>query len=163
MTLAGFFDYDGKGQGDRDDAIDAAELEFLRSYDDAQWEALLAYTQTERFEAGQVVLALGSRERALFIVAEGALEVLVGRAPHTQRIALADVGDVVGEQVFLDGRERSAEVRAVSDSRLVKLGVDAFESFAALHPELARVFLFDLGRVLSLRLRQTTALLVAQR
>lgn len=157
MSLGRFFDYDGSSG---DDAIEAGELEFLRSYDDAQWEALLGYTQTERFAAGDVVLALGSRERALYIVAEGALEVLVGRGARAQSIALADTGDVVGEQTFLDGRERSAEVRAVSQCSLVKLSLAGFESFAALHPDLARVFLFDLARVLSLRLRQTTGLLV---
>ncbi len=157
MGLGGFFDYDGTG----DDATDA--FDFLSAFSESQWEALLAYTVTERADAGQVVLPLGGRERALYIIGDGEVEVLVGQPGRLQRIARCDEGDVIGEQVFLDGLARSAEVRALTDVHLVKLGFEAFEAFAASYPELARIFLFDLGRILSLRLRQTTALLIARR
>jgi len=157
VGIGGFFDYDESGEGD-DDALD-----FLPTFTEAQWTTLLAYTVTERCERGQIVLPLGGRERALYILGEGEVEVCIGSPTRMQRIALCNTGDVVGEQVFLDGQARSAEVRALTDVRLVKLGFDAFEAFAASHPELARVFLLDLGRILSLRLRNTTALLIARR
>jgi CRP-like cAMP-binding protein len=157
VGLAGFFDYDGTA----DDGRDA--LDFLASFNEEQWQALLAYTTTERVEAGQVVLALGDAERALYIIGDGRVEVRVGRPGHLQVIATCGDGDVIGEQTFLDGQRRSAEVRAASDVRLVKLGFDAFEAFAASYPDLARTFLLDLARILSLRLRQTTAMLVARR
>jgi len=156
MGLQDFFDYDGTATGED-------ELDFLRAFDEPQWNALLAYTTTERFEVGQVVMAQGSMERALYIVGDGELEVLVGSGAKRQRIARCDRGDVVGEQVFLDGKPRSAEVRALRDTHVVKLGIESFESFAAQYPDLARVFLFDLARIVSLRLRETTALLIARR
>jgi len=155
--VSGFFDYDGTGQGEPDG------LDFLASFSEEQWQALLAYTTSERVEAGQVVLAQGDAERALYIIGEGQVDVRVGRPGRLHVIATCGDGDVIGEQTFLDGQRRSAEVRAHSDVRLVKLGFDAFEAFAASYPDLARTFLLDLGRILSLRLRQTTAMLVARR
>ncbi|MCC6621479.1 MAG: cyclic nucleotide-binding domain-containing protein [Deltaproteobacteria bacterium] len=157
MGLEGFFDYDESGDGEGD------ALDFLPSFGEAQWEALLAFTVTERHDAGRVILPLGERERALYIIGEGEVEVRAGTPPRQQRIALCNGGDVIGEQVFLDGQARSAEVRALTDVSLIKLGYDAFEAFAARYPELARAFLLDLGRILSLRLRKTTALLIARR
>ena len=154
--MKSFFDYDGSAE--RTDILD-----FLVAFGPDDWQALLDYTQTERFTAGQVILPLGSRDRSLYIIGAGSVEVLVGPRPRQWRIATCDEGDVIGEQVFLDGEERSAEVRALTDVSLVKLSFEAFEAFAAHYPELARTFLLDLGRIISLRLRATTALVVARR
>jgi len=65
---------------------------------------------------------------------------------------------VFGEQAFFDGLPRSASVRALSDGEVRSLTREAFAVLAAREPELARALLLDLGRILSLRLRQTSAL-----
>lgn len=154
--MKGFFDYEGTGEG-------SEPLDFLTAFGSDDWEALLAHTQTERFDAGHVVLPFGGRDRALYIIGEGMVEVVIGQPPRTMRIATCNEGDVFGEQVFLDGEERSAEVRALTAVRVIKLPFEAFEAFAAHYPDLARVFLLDLGRIISLRLRATNALVLARR
>jgi CRP-like cAMP-binding protein len=68
-------------------------------------------------------------------------------------------GTVVGEQTFLDGRPRSATIRALTDGALVRLSRESFDVLSAREPELARAILLDLGRILSLRLRRTTGAL----
>ncbi len=155
MALHGFFDYDGTGDAD------AEALELLRDFTDAQWQALLAFTQTEHYRAGQSLFAAGALERALYVVADGRLEVLSPK--DGRRMSTIEEGSVVGEQGFLDARPRSAEVRAITDAHVLKLSLDAFDRFTALHPDLSRAFVFDLARILSLRLRQSNALLVARR
>jgi CRP/FNR family cyclic AMP-dependent transcriptional regulator len=138
----------------------ASALVFLADWDDHDWDKLLAHTEIRRFRAGEMVIRAGESDRTLYIVAEGRLEVLLGDA-GVRRIAIIETGSVVGEQVFLDGQPRSASVRALTDVKILRLSVEAFEVFAAHEPQLGLAFLFDLARILSLRLRQTTALITA--
>jgi CRP-like cAMP-binding protein len=96
----------------------------------------------------------GERAQSLYIVARGALEVRRG----AKRIARVPEGSVFGEQAFFDGEPRSASVVATSDGELLELGADALEQLAARDPQLARAVLFELGRILSQRLRAATDL-----
>lgn len=123
------------------------------------WRTLLSYTESLRFQAGDVVLRSGGRDRSLCLVTEGELEVLV---PDTvrgerRRIARIDEGSVVGEQSFLDGQPRSADIRALRAGRMRVLSFVAFEELCAADPRLAVALLLDLGKVVSQRLRDTTA------
>ena len=68
-------------------------------------------------------------------------------------------GAVIGELSFFDGGVRSAGVRAVTDCELFRLSLESFEELAARDPVLARMVLFDLGRILSLRLRHSSTVL----
>ena len=62
----------------------------------------------------------------------------------------------MGEVALLDGKPRSATVRALNDGQTVRLSLEAFHVFAAREPELALEFLFELGRILAIELRQAT-------
>jgi CRP-like cAMP-binding protein len=66
-------------------------------------------------------------------------------------------GSVLGEIAFFDGKPRSASVRALTDTELLRLSADAFEVLSTRHPDVGRKILLDLGRVLALRLRHTEA------
>jgi CRP-like cAMP-binding protein len=154
MDFANFFNYPGN-----EAAGEGQELVFLPRLAPEGWTKLLARTGAQRFRAGEVVVRAGETQPALFIVASGTLEVLAesGRAGE-RRIAVIEPGSVFGEQSFFDGLPRSATVRALSDGELRSLTREAFEVLAAREPDLARMALLDLGRILSLRLRRTSAL-----
>jgi len=151
MDFTAFFDYPGTGE-----AAAAEELVFLPNASSEEWSRLLEHTEARPFRAGDIVVRQGTSEQALFIVTDGRLEVLVGGDAPT-RIATIEPGSVFGEQSFFDGKPRSASVRALADGEIRSLAVGAFEVLAAKEPALARAILFDLARILSLRLRQTTA------
>lgn len=53
-------------------------------------------------------------------------------------------------------------IRAVTDGEMLRLGFDSFEALAAREPILARDLLLDLGRILAVRLRQTTSLVAGR-
>ena len=63
---------------------------------------------------------------------------------------------VIGELCFVDGGPRSSTLRGVTDGELRRLSYESFEVLAAREPELARAVLFDIGRILSQRLRTMT-------
>ncbi len=119
--------------------------------------------QRHRFAAGDVVVRQGEVSRALYIVASGELEVVfvVGSGDARQISRIAPLS-VFGEQAFLDGGPRSATVRACTDSELHLLTREAFDTLAARYPDLARQLLLDLGRIVSLRLRDMMDLALLQ-
>jgi CRP/FNR family cyclic AMP-dependent transcriptional regulator len=126
---------------------------------EADWTALLDFTQAKRFGAGQEVLYAGGGGRSLYLLLEGTLEVVTpptrfGRKRPRVRL---DAGSVVGELSFFDGEPRSAGVRAATPVVLAELTPDGFDRLAAERPDLARRLLLDLGRILAGRLRRAEA------
>ena len=65
----------------------------------------------------------------------------------------------IDPSAFLDGGRRSLTLVATTDGELRRLSLDSFEALAGRHPELARAMLFDLGKIVSLRLRFLTELI----
>ncbi len=158
MNVSPFFDYPNRAGHDSADG-----LIFLPNRSDADWGTLLSYTDTVRFRAGESALHLGEIDRALYIVTAGHLEVLVPQGLQGMRVfAIIEPGAVVGEQSFFDGEPRSAMVRAVTDGEMLRLSFDRFKTLSAREPTLARDLLLDLGRILAVRLRLTTAIAVSR-
>ena len=155
MSISSYFDYPSQPDDDSEN-----QLIFLVDWNDEDWDRLLAHMEIQRFRTGDLVIRVTDQDRALYIVAEGRLEVVTSKG---RSIAVIEAGSVVGEQVFLDGQFRSANVKALTNGDLLRLSLNAFELFATKEPDLARRFLFDLGRILSLRLRDTTALALKTR
>ena len=157
MDFSSFFAYPESAEDERQE-----DLVFLATCTDEQWSRLFTYTETRRVRAGEMVLRMGEAERALYIVADGSLEVLVpgGRGRKPRRVASLGPGAVFGEVSFLDGLPRSADVRALTDGELLSLRFEAFEVLAAREPELGWLILLDLGRILAARLRRANVSLV---
>jgi CRP-like cAMP-binding protein len=156
MSFGSFFDYPEAEPG-----ASAEEIVLLPQWSDTKWSRLLPYTTTRRFRAGETVIRSGEVDRSLYFVMSGDVEVLLGtpRGRSIRRLALVRAGSVIGEQAFVDGQPRSATVRSVTDGELLRLSQDAFETFAARDPALAMELIFDLARILSLRLRTNQAMM----
>ncbi len=150
VDLSRFFDYE---QPDKPaEAKPQDKSVFLARAGREDWDRLAACCSLRRFRAGEAVVKEGDTAQSLYIVARGAMEVRRG----DKVIAQVPEGSVFGEQAFFDGEPRSASVVAVSDGELLELGAKDLEQLAARDPQLARNVLFDLGRILSLRLRAAT-------
>ena len=130
----------------------------LPEWSEADWAKLLASTTVTPFRTSDVVIQRGMDDRALFLVADGVLEVGVTTFDGVSVSSLARIGiaSVIGEQSFFDGQPRSANVWAVTEGMLLRWEFDQYVRFGAEEPTLARDFLFGVARVLSTRLRLTT-------
>jgi CRP-like cAMP-binding protein len=150
MDFSEFFNYEGEAS-----KHSKSDFVFLADLPVEEWEHILAVTQCYRFEAGDIVVRQGDASRALYIVASGELEVVfIGDNGEVNPISSIGSLSVFGEQAFLDGLPRSATVRAKTPSELRMLTREDFDILAARYPDLARQLLLDLGRILSLRLRE---------
>lgn len=126
----------------------------LADASEEEWATVLEHTRYRRFSTGDPVVTAGAKDRSLYLVLEGELEVL---APHGRRgyrrMASIAAGSVLGELSFFDGAARSALVRAATPALLAELSPAEFDALAVANPALARRLLFDLGRILAQRLR----------
>ncbi len=155
MRFSGFFEYPNLEEPQGPD-----DLAFLNDCSEDDWAKLIGHTQRRQFGAGETIVTEGETDRSLYIVARGTLEVRVPKGKgYGSRVHTIEKGCVFGEQAFLDGGPRSANVVSLTDGELLVLSLDSFHTLAGWEPKLATQVLLDLGRILSLRLRHTTSLL----
>lgn len=99
--------------------------------------------------AGQYLTYEGRDGGLMFVIVDGEAEVIAGK----KVIGQLGRGDVVGELSLIDGRARSASVRAVTDVHLLEINSDDFNRMVIDHPKFVR----NLLRALSLKLREMDA------
>ena len=126
------------------------DLGFLADSTAEEWDAVLAATELLRFHPGDVVLRAGERDRALYVLLDGRLEVEPSGAEISAPAA-------VGVAAFLDGQPRAVSLLARGHGELARLSWDAYQALAARDPRLGRAILVDLARGLAARLRAAGA------
>jgi CRP/FNR family transcriptional regulator, cyclic AMP receptor protein len=120
----------------------------------ADWAAVLACAEVVRVPAGLALLQAGEADRALYLITEGTLGVRLPRSESAFKQIEAPA--VVGELAFFDGQPRSATLEAITEVEAARLDPDGFARLEVAEPELARAMLFDLARILALRLRMAS-------
>jgi CRP-like cAMP-binding protein len=148
---SGLFDYPGAG---REPAADAGVL--LGEATAADWTMIGEHAQPRRYEPGERILAAHDAERCLWIVTAGRVTVAAGRHVVDE---LGPSG-VFGELTFLTGEPAQATVHASTHVTVLRLSLASFEVLAGKDPTLARHLLFDLARVLAVRLHRLRRLVV---
>lgn len=108
----------------------------------------------EVFEPGELIFRQGSRGDALYIIAGGQVQIAIETQSGQEiPVELPGRGKVFGELALLDGHQRSATVRALTQTRAYALQRAAFEQVSGDHPDIYRVIAAELAR----RLRKANA------
>lgn len=93
-------------------------------------------------------------------IAEGALEVLIpDQNNDLTRIGIRETDAVIGEQAFVDSKPRSSTIRALTDGTILRLNPESLEVLRVREPDMAHDIVMDLARLLSVKLRQATAVM----
>ncbi|HET9041636.1 MAG TPA: SulP family inorganic anion transporter [Burkholderiales bacterium] len=106
--------------------------------------------------ADEVLFREGEPGDKLYLLARGAVSILVHGGGQQRRIVTFAPGSVFGEAAMLDGAPRSATATVIEDAIVYSLSRRALDALARSDPSLATKLLVNLGRHLSARLRQTT-------
>lgn len=141
-------------------AVDrGAEALHLPGWSRDDWARLLAQAQPVVLAAGQVLMKRGDSDRAVYLVADGSLEVTgaAGGGDAMGGLVREPTGAVIGEVSFFDGLPRTATVWATRPTTLLRLDQAAVQAFAAASPARGLELLLALGRVLAFRLRRGEA------
>ena len=138
-----------------------AERELLRRVplfaalddDDLAWIA--GAGEMADFASGEVVAAEGGEGDALYVITTGELEVVKRSRSTDVPIARLGPGEIVGEMAVLEGSPRSATIRAVRPSRIIRIGRDIVLELVRTRPSAA----LSIIRTVTGRLRSTESLL----
>jgi NTE family protein len=109
-------------------------LSIFRGLDHATLAAIAAELQWLSLPGGGTLFGSGEHSDAMYIVISGCLGVYRGGDPPLL-LSRVVAGEVVGEMGILSGRVRTATVRALRDTDLVRLPREAFDRVIILHPQ----------------------------
>lgn len=152
----GLFDYADAGRVIPSVRDAGSDLVFLEGLSSAAWKKILAHAQIVHFREGQELIRAGDLDDSFYVLSQGTVDVVIKVKGRDATLTTIPEGSVFGEIAFFDRAPRSATIRAKSSGTAVCVTRDAFERLSSWEPVLARTILIDLGRVLALRLRNTT-------
>jgi CRP-like cAMP-binding protein len=139
----------------------ADKLEVLRRsplfemLSEAELQVLAELSRARRFASGEHVFREGDAGDALFVLAQGEVEVVAALAPRgEQPLAVLGPPEAFGEMSLIDREVRSATVRARTDCVALQLGAENFTAFRKRSRDGFTLFLVNVARVLSGRLRE---------
>lgn len=127
--------------------------DLLAAFTDEQFELLDRYLGRTIFPADRFVLRVGERDRALYFLREGTVEIIVGQHDDDPVVNLLTAPNVFGEVSFFDGSPRSASVRSSTDGAMDRLSWESFEALGGIDPMLTMQLGTALGAVLARRIR----------
>ena len=119
-------------------------------------EALIGRLQTVNVAGGEWLIQQGTPADALYFLVRGRMQVWIEpdtREGESEARLVGEVapGDSVGEIGLLTGGLRTAGIKAIRDSLLLKLDRPAFDHFAVQHPELVMQLAGGIARRLTER------------
>ncbi|MEZ4287943.1 MAG: cyclic nucleotide-binding domain-containing protein [Polyangiales bacterium] len=124
-------------------------------------ERLANELSVHRCEVGQPIVKEGATTPEMFVVIGGELEVVKSSKPEGDvRVALLGPGDWFGEMSILDVQPRSASVRALAPTMLIRIGPDDIEQKLYRQDLKAyAIFMMNIARELSRKLRVADGIL----
>jgi zinc transporter ZupT len=117
-----------------------AKSDLMRHLPAEQIEQILPCIQDRQLKAGEILFRTGDAGDALYIVGRGKVEVLTEHGSDNaacSSIAALGEGHAFGEMSLLSGEPRTATIRAVEDTTLLRIAKQDFEQLVAADPELA--------------------------
>jgi signal transduction histidine kinase len=123
------------------------------SDEDLGW--LISRSETVILSPGDLLMEQGSTGDCAYVILEGEFEVKRRMGDHEITIAVREAGEVIGEMSLLDRAPRIATVRAVRESRALRIHKDTFEYLLSTNPAAVLAVL----HTVTARLRQNEALL----
>ena len=130
---------------DREAAIDShsmlADIDLFKTLPEEEQKFLSSRLQRQTYLKGEIVVREGKSGSSFYMVTKGKLEVLK-QSPEGKNIFVNELGmgDFFGELSLLTGEPRSATVRAVTDSELLRLDKDDFKEILTRDPALSESF-----------------------
>jgi len=143
------------------DMLERADM--FRNMSRAEVDAFSRYVQAYTAPVGAEVLIEGARESCMFVVAEGKLDILKksdGYLDESKRIATVRAGKTIGEMSLLDGLPHSATAVVVDAAVLLLVTKTNFDRMLKEQPEVALRIVHRMATLMSLRLRQTSGVLI---
>jgi CRP-like cAMP-binding protein len=130
---------------------------------DSALECLLEDAPWVERAAGEYYFREGDAAQSMFVIEQGAVEVLKRWEGSDWPLHELNAGDCFGEMALMDYFPRSASVRVVEDCRAVEIATSALHRLCERDIEQFALIQMNIGREVSRRLRATDELLFRMR
>ncbi len=130
-------------------------LPIFRNIPDALLEPLRMATARINYVDGAPIFRQGDIPKHLYIIEEGAVDIVLPAVIDDLIVATFESGTVFGELGIFDAQPRTATARASGDTRVISIPLAAVSELVENHPPAARQFM----SVIIERLRSTDELL----
>ena len=111
------------------------ECILFRGLNATERKGLVAQARIRRYEAGETIFLMGSSGDAMMAILSGSVRVSVRSSEGREAVlAILQSGEVLGEIALLDGKERTADARALTASTLAVLERRDVLAFLDRHP-----------------------------
>src|SRR5262245_53730162 len=117
--------------------------------------ALAAKLREIKIEAGAAIFAQGDEGDAMYLIVDGAVDIVAGSGKQKVTLASLFKPQYFGELSLLDGAPRSASASATRATTLLALDRDDFVEFVKRRPEAALSIMHEVGE----RIRATNELM----
>jgi CRP-like cAMP-binding protein len=116
-----------------------SKCDLLRHLPPEEIEGILPYIRKRHIDAGAILFRAGEPGDALYIVANGQVEVLAPTKDQVEARSIARLGEgaAFGEMALISGHARTATVRAVEGTDLIEIAKDDFHKLVARDQQLA--------------------------
>ena len=131
------------------DEVDG-QVSIFQGLEPAEIARLIEMSPVINCGPGDKIISQDVADRTVFVVLDGAVEVHRDGA----FVALLPRGSVFGEVAFLLGRERTADVVAATEARVISLRERALNELIASESKIAARFLLNLARIVCLKLAE---------
>lgn len=129
-------------------------MDLFSGLNPAHLTRLQAILQRLDYAEGSVIFREGEPATQVYLLARGIVGIHVAIAEdRSKRLATLSPGICFGEMALLDGKPRSAEVRAETPVVVHALDIARLHDLAVDAPEILSTIILNLGRELSRRLR----------
>lgn len=132
------------------------KVQLLQDFERAEIEKLAHYCGAYRARSGAIIFKEGEKSHFMCLLVAGRVDIF----KENKQVATIRVGKSMGEMSILDGFPYSATAVSAVDSELIMFTRHQFEQLAEVNPSLGLKLYKAIGRLMSLRLRQTTGVLV---
>jgi CRP-like cAMP-binding protein len=136
------------------------EIALFGALSDEILDHLCKTLHDKRVGAGEAVFREGDPAREMYVLLDGEMEVLKkSRRGRDQRVAILGPNDTFGEMSVIDMQARSATVRALAPSRVLRLSTEDMDALYRHDLKSYTHIVLNVARELSRRLRVTDSIL----
>jgi len=131
-------------------------MPLLQGLEYSEIEQLARYCSAYKVAKGVRIFREGAKSNFMCLLTDGYVALMKG----SKQLATVREGKTMGEMSMIDGNPYSATAISAADCRFVLITRTQFGRLADEHPRVAFKLLSAISKLLSIRLRETTDLLV---
>ena len=128
-------------------------MELFASLNEDEIESIAEIAEHERYRKDEIIINKGDTTTSLYVIVNGRVKVISTNSKKHEMIHKTfTIGDYFGEVSLIDGKPRSATVKAIESTNLLVIPRNKLRELFCSNPEIS----FSLMKGLTSKIRETT-------